>query len=89
MTLCIGKALLATLKPDAIKKPVNKRVTRTEKNKENVPTTSNMADDNENMILTQIREKYNKQIENVKVNQNFTPLNFAEPQSVSLPVQVN
>ena len=84
-----GRALLTSLKPDIIKKPLERRVTRTNRNKENVPASSNTPEVSENVIVTLIREKYNKQIESVGMDHITARQNIAEQRSVSTPAKVN
>lgn len=73
------------LKPDISKKPLEKRVTKNTKNKENVQVFDNVSKNNiddSNNILTQIREKYKKQIENVQIDQTCRNVNIIELQTV-------
>lgn len=72
------------LKPDISKKPLEKRNTKN-KNKENVQVFDNASKNNiddSNNVLTQIREKYKKQIENVQIDQNCRNVNIIELQTV-------
>lgn len=78
-----GQAYLSMLKPDISKKPLEKRNTKN-KNKENVQVFDNASKNNiddSNNVLTQIREKYKKQIENVQIDQNCRNVNIIELQT--------
>lgn len=80
-----GRTYLATLKPDIIKKPLERRVTKNTRNKENEQISDSVAKSNErasSTIVSQIREKYKTQIENVQVDQNYRTVDMSEFQSV-------
>lgn len=76
------------MKPDIIKKPLNKRITRTTRDKENVPASSRIVEPREKMILSQLREKYDYEIRNIKMEKSSETSNIAGHQLVNISAEV-